>query len=425
MTRKERLNRMNAMLRQINAEDRLFTDKEKAEWEGHAAAIELLDLERAEPAKPVGKLTPVGSAAPAVHTSGKRRFSLARAARAFLGDASVDAGFEREQQQELARTRQRPAEGFLVPLSIFQRAADTTTVSPDSGHSLVGTDYRGDLLERINNAIFLPPMASALGVTQISSPESTVVIPRMTSRLTPSWIARDATPSAASDATFDSISMTPTTLALYFQINRSFIYATNPMGEDLLLNDARIGIESELDNVIVNGTGASNQPLGFLGTSGATASANYGGSTHVTSANAFTAGYLLLDEVESYLKAETPSLRWLLHPRFVANLKQTPAFTGALTPLVGPNDTQWSGRAFVQGGYALPAPSGSPASTKGLVGDFSEMVACTFGDSIDFVLNPFADSVFPAGGMLVRGLLDYQQAHRDIKKVLVFNSDTV
>jgi HK97 family phage major capsid protein len=424
MTRKERLNRMNSMLRQINAEDRLFTDKEKAEWEGHAAAIELLDLERAEPAKPVGKLTPVGSAAPAVHTSGQRKYSLNGVLRALSGDHNVDIGYERELHEEMAKGREKAPEGFLVPYSAFvTKAQDTVTTSPDTGHSTTGTDYRGDLLERINTGIFRPPVASALGVTQISSNESTVVIPRLTNKLAASWIARDGTASASADATFDSINMTPTTLAILFELKRSIVYGIHPDAEALLLGDARMAIELALDTAIIAGTGASNQPSGLL--TSATASANYGGATHVTTSDAYDAGYKLRDEIESYIQSADASLKWLLYPLFVANLRKTPAFSGALTPLVGPNETQWASRSFVES-YALPAPAGGPpVFTQGMIGDYSEAVACTFGPALEMVANPYADSVFSKGSVLFRGLMDFNIAHRDPKRVIKFNTDTL
>ncbi len=300
------------------------------------------------------------------------------------------------------------------------KAQDTVTVSPDTGHSTAGTDYRGELLERINTGIFRPPVAQALGVTMISTDESTVVIPRLTNKLAAAWVARDSNAATSADATFDSITMTPTTLSIMFEIKRSIMYGIHPDAEALLLNDARTAIEIALDSAIIAGTGASNQPLGFLGSGGATASANYGGATHVTTSNAFDAGAQLRDEIEAYL-----SLKWLLHPLFIANLRKTPAFTGALTPLVGSNDTQWSNRSFIET-YALPTPAGGPpVFTKGLIGDYSEAVGCTFGPALEMVANPFADSVFAKGSVLFRGLMDFQIGHRDIKRVLVFNTDTL
>ncbi len=414
MTRQERITRMEAIVALASKEQRAFTEAEQREFDEHDAECK----------KPQGKLTSIGRAH-AVHTSGERKYSLRGVLRALSGDQHADIGYEREVHQEMARGRANAPEGFLIPYSVFTKSQDTTTVSPDTGHSLVGTDYRGDLIERINSAIFRPPVASALGVTQISTDESTVIIPRQTAKLAASWIARDGNASASSDAVFDAITMTPTTLALLFTMKRSIVYANHPAGEELLLNDARMAIEYALDDAIINGTGASNQPLGFLGTGGSTASTNYGGATHVTTSNAYDAGYKLRDEIEAYIQQTNPNLKWLLHSLFVANLRKTPAFSSALTPLVGPNETQWAARTFVES-YAVPTPAGGPpVFTKGLVGDYSEAVACTFGPALEMVANPYADSVFAAGSVLIRGLMDFQIAHRDIKRVLKFNTDTL
>jgi HK97 family phage major capsid protein len=412
MTKQERIARMEALVALADKEKRAFTPAEQQEFDQHEAECK----------KPEGKLRTLGS--PAVHVE-KHKYSLRRVLRALSGDHNADVGYEREVHQELSRSREKTPEGFLIPYSVFTKSQDTVTVSPDTGHSLVGTDYRGDLLQRINSAIFRPPVATALGVTQISSDESTVIIPRQTAKLAASWIARDGSASASSDATFDAITMTPTTLALLFTLKRSIVYANHPAGEELLLNDARMAIEYALDDAIINGTGASNQPLGFLGTGGATASATYGAATHVTTSNAYDAGYKLRDEIEAYIQQSNPSLKWLLHSMFVANLRKTPAFSGALTPLVGPNDTKWAAREFVES-YALPTPAGGPpVFTKGLIGDYSEAVACTFGPALEMVANPYADSVFAAGSVLIRGLMDFNIAHRDPKRVIRFNTDTL
>src|SRR5262245_37300743 len=112
MTRSARVARMEAILAKAKAEQREFTAEETKEFDGHKTTIERedtaatvadLDQQRSALKRPQGALRKV--AAPAVHTSGERRFSLSKAMRAAIGDTTVDAGYEREVQQELARTR--------------------------------------------------------------------------------------------------------------------------------------------------------------------------------------------------------------------------------------------------------------------------------------------------------------------------------
>jgi HK97 family phage major capsid protein len=429
MTRFQRIAEMETLLDRAEKEKRLLSEAEQKQFDEHKAAIQREDAqaliekeEKLRRSKPQGRLTPI--AAPAVHTDKGRRYSLARVMRALSGDHNVDVGYERELHQEMAKGREKAPEGFLVPYSAFiTKAQDTVTPSPDTGIATTGTDYRGDLLERINSGIFRPPIAQALGVTHITSNESTVLIPRLTNKLNANWIARDGNASASSDATFDSITMTPTTLAILYELRRSIVYGIHPDAEALLISDARTAIELALDDAIIAGTGASNQPSGFL--TSATASANYGGATHVTTSNAYDAGAKLRDEIEAYILQANPSLKWLLHPLWVAQLRKTPAFSGALTPLVGSNDTQWANRTFVES-YALPAPAGGPpVFTQGLVGDYSECVSCVFGQALEVIANPYADSVFSKGSVLFRGLMDTQTCHRDPKRVIKFNTDTL
>lgn len=417
MTRQQRIARMETLLANVQAEKREFTAEERKEFDGLEAACK----------EPQGALRVVE--APAVHTKPKARYSLSRALRSAMGDRNVDDGYEREAHQELLRMRQgrggREVEGLLVPMSAFgsvQRAADGVTVSPDTGHSLVGIDQRDDLFLAVDN-FFLPPVAAKLGVTMTTTSENSLLIPRQKTRLNGGWIARDGTATASSDATFDALTLLPTTFGLQFTMKRSLVYATHPQAEAILMNDARMAIESGLDTAIISGTGTSNQPTGFLAAAGSTAAASI--SAAVNTGNAYDYGRKLRNELENYLKTVNPSIKWLLHPMFTALLHKAIPFASATTPLVPEGGTTWTERSFVES-YALPTPAGGPpTTTKGLLGDFSASVGCVFGPSVELIVNPWADSVFASGAMLARALVDFNVCHRDPKRILRFDTETL
>lgn len=373
-----------------------------------------------EAGKPKGKLTPLGKA-PAVHTK-ERTYSLSRMMRKACGDHTVDAGLEIEIATELARGRKNAPEGILVPLSAFMvtKAHDGITASPDTGKALTGEDRREDLFLNVDE-FFRPPVASALGVIMTSTTEDKLIIPRQKKRLTTGWIARDGTAAASQDAEFDAITLQPTTLSLLFEMKRSLMFATHPSAEQILMNDARQAIELGLDTAILAGSGASNQPSGLL--TSATTAASITGA--MSAANGYSHSRKIRDEVESYLKAANPALKWCLHAMHIAVMKQTPAFSGAQTTLIPADSTLLADRQFVES-YGLPTPAGGPPkTTKGLFGDFSEAVGCVFGNAAELVVNPHADSVFSKGGALVRALIDFNVAHRDVKRVLKFDCETL
>lgn len=374
-----------------------------------------------EAGKPKGKLTPLGKA-PAVHTKGERNYSLSRAIRKMTGDVLVDAGYEMEMHQELARSRKEAPSGILIPLSAFMvtKAHDGITASPDTGKALTGEDRREDLFLNVDE-FFRPPVASALGVTMTSTTESTLIIPRQKKRLTTGWIARDGTAAASQDAEFDALTLQPTTLSMQFEMKRSLWAASHPSAEQILMSDARQAIELGLDTAILAGSGASNQPSGLL--TSATAAASITGA--MSASNGYSHSRKIRDEVESYLKAANPALKWCLHPMHIAVLKQTPAFSGAQTTLIPADSAMLADRGYVES-YGLPMPAGGPPkTTKGLFGDFSQMVGCVFGPAVELVVNPWADSVFLKGGALVRALVDFNCVARDPKRTLKFDCETL
>ena len=407
MTKKERLLRMKQLIEKADAEKRVMTDAERREFDEHEAACQ----------KPEGALRPLG--APHLLTDGERTYSLSRALRAACGDRTVDAGFELEVHAELARGRVKAPEGMLIPLFIF-KAHDGTSTSPNTGQAFVGEDRRESLFLNVDE-FFRPPVAAALGVTLTSCMEDKLIIPRQKKRLTTGWIARDAAAAASQDAEFDALTLQPTTLSLQFEMKRSLMYATHPDAERLLINDARQAIELGLDVGILAGTGASNQPSGLL--TSATAATSITGA--MSGSNAYDHSRKIRNEVEAYLKSADPSLKWCLHPMHVAILKKTPAFSGSQTPLVANGTSVLADRTFVES-YGLPTPAGGPpTTTKGLFGDFSATVGCVFGPAAELILNPWADSVFSKGSVLARALVDFNVAHRDVKRVLKFDCETL
>lgn len=380
------------------------------------------DEEVIESPKPKGKLKAIE--APAVHTKGERTYSLMRALGMATGDATEDVGYEREVSQELARKSHRKVQGLMIPFSAFRtKAHDAITSSPDTGKSTTGEDRRSDMFMMVDQ-FFRPSIATALGVTFTTCAEDRFVVPVSKKVLTAGFTARDAAVATSSDVEFTAFTLQPKTVGTSFEIERSLLrYGKHPMAEQILADQARSAVELAMDTAIVSGSGTGNNPLGFLGTGGATVAASITGA--MSASNAYDHSRKIRNELEAYLQQPDPLAKWLLHPMHTAILKKTPAFSGAQTPLVANGSDQFADRTYLES-YALPTPAGGPpTTTKGLYGRFDQMIAVLFGGGIEFAVNPFADSVWNKDAALVRVIGDFNTMTRDAKRVLKFDTETL
>lgn len=194
-----------------------------------------------------------------------RAFSLSKAIAAQIPGSNVDAGREREISQELARRSGRTFQGIAVPMKVFEeRVLTTAAPAGGPGSNLISTDHRGDLfIDRLRNAI----KVRQLGATVLSNLTGNVDIPRLKASTTAAWVAENAglTPS---DAEFESIAMSPKHVGALAEYSRNMIQQASPDVEQLMRRDMAQMIAEAVDLAAIAGTGATNQPLGILNTSG-------------------------------------------------------------------------------------------------------------------------------------------------------------
>ena len=194
-----------------------------------------------------------------------RAFSLTKAIAAQLPNSTVDAGREREISQELARRSGRAFSGIAVPTQVFEERVHTTALPAGGpGSNIIATDYRGDLfIDRLRNAI----KVRQLGATVLSNLVGNVDIPRLKGSVTTGWVAENSA-LTASDAQFEKISLTPKHVGALAEYSRNMLQQASPDVEQLLRRDMALMLGEAVDLAAINGSGASNQPLGILGTSG-------------------------------------------------------------------------------------------------------------------------------------------------------------
>lgn len=107
----------------------------------------------------------------------------------------------------------------------------------------------------------------ALGATVLAGLHGNISIPRRTGSSTTAWVAENAA-ITASDPTFDAVTLSPKHAGAIHEWSRNMIQQASPDVEQLAHNDLALILAEALDLAAINGSGASNQPLGILGTAG-------------------------------------------------------------------------------------------------------------------------------------------------------------
>jgi HK97 family phage prohead protease len=239
----------------------------------------------------------------------------------------------------------RDMHAINLPEMLFKR---TQSVTGGSGGNL-----GGDLVftEPGRYIDFLYPNTPLL--SQVSVAENlvgNVDFPKQTAAYTLNWQTETGTDSAQ-DITFDKVTMSPKRAVITASMSNQLLRQEYSRGiEQRIINQLNLSFNKGLENVILNGTGSSNQPSGIY--------------TELA-AQALTIGaidYADLIAFESALAnadALSGNLAYVTHPAVLAKLKQTKLDAG-------------SGRFLVEGtlspvmtanGYNILSTTLSPVNT--------------------------------------------------------------
>ena len=185
--------------------------------------------------------------------------------------------------------------------------------------------------------------------------------------------------------------------------------------QEVVRRDIAVAVEDAINNAYLNGTGTGDQPTGLYGAL-VLASLNHTGSIN---SSVTKRKYLDFTEfVANYSEASGPR-KWLMHPTSYTVPQCTVAFTGATVPIAS-GDGTLVGYPVVQSHRAVHGTSGGDVPYA-VFGSFDDTFLFQFGPAADFLVNPFADSVFMAGALLVRAIVDLDFAFRDLKKLALAN----
>jgi HK97 family phage major capsid protein len=367
----------------------------------------LADAERSAPAIVHGKL---GDGA---YEERARDFSIVKAIRAMiprdLGGGDVDAGFEREISQEVARRSGRKFEGLAVPDQIFMQEKRTLLVG-SSAADLVPNPHRADLfIDRLRSALVTQQLGATYLDNLVGSP---IDIPRQTGSSVAQWVAEDGS-LTETDPSFDDVSLTPKTVGAMTSYSRRTLLNSSPSIEQILRNDLSAIIARAIDYQAMVGDGSGNTPTGITN-SGAT---DAGGGVALTWEEVLT--FPSLVEGDDALQG---SLGWAMSPYVKKKLRSTAKVSSTDSVMLMESNTELAGYKAVTT-TALPGSAPGATAAPGMIifGNWSDLIIASW-TGIDILLNPYETTAYAKGRVLIRAMKDVDVAVRHPES-FVFQDD--
>lgn len=197
----------------------------------------------------------------------QRQYSISRAVLSQVPGSGVEAGFEREVAEELAKSmppQYKARGGVLVPM---QTRAGLDSSTATAGQELKFTQA-GELIDLLRPQLKL----SALGARMLLGLTGPVSFPRQTAGATGSWVGENP----GSDVPDDNLLLELVTLSMKtYQSSTSFsrqlliaAQSASIDAEQMVREDLVLDIAQALERGGIQGSGAGNEPRGVLNTSG-------------------------------------------------------------------------------------------------------------------------------------------------------------
>lgn len=348
-------------------------EKELRALDAKLARARALDAaDRAEPGTPI-------SGDEKLNTEIRSRFKVTRAI-AHAAGLTVDAGFEREVQSELARHAGRAPQGMFIPAEVFETRVLTTA----TGSELVPTEHRPD---QYVSALTASSVVRGMGARVLTGLAGNLSIPRETASPAIGWVAENAALSN-SDANFDSITLSPKHAGALSEFSRNMLLQASPDVEALLRQMLARNLALAIDKAAIKGGGA-NEPSGVLQTAGI--------QTHAYTTDLFTsvANAVVMCDVANVAAARrgfltSNAVKKICSLQLDAN--KLPVSVGAIfhnEPVTFSNQ--------------VPTDLGAGAEHAMLYGDWSELLIGVWSE-IDILVNPFESSAYAKGNISIRAM---------------------
>lgn len=314
-----------------------------------------------------------------------RSFSITKAIAAQIGEG-IDAGFEREISQEVARRSGRKFQGIAVPDEVF--AEKRTLLAGSSAADLIPNVHRGDLfIDRLRSAL----VVGRLGATVLDNLVGTVDIPKQTGSSAAQWVAEDGS-LTETDASFDDVSLSPKTVGAMTSFSRRTLINAVPSIEQIVRNDLASVIASAIDYQALFGTGTGNTPKGIANTAGI-----------ATPTLATPSWQEILAAIASIQNkdADLGNLGWAINPDAVAKLRGTVKAAGEGAGFLMDQPGNLAGYA-AQTTTAIPTAADA---TTVFFGAWSQLLI-GYWSGTDILVNPYETTAYAKGRVMVRAMRD-------------------
>jgi HK97 family phage major capsid protein len=191
-------------------------------------------------------------------------FNLGRAIRGMAADSfrsikSDELEITRRLEAEHGSVRGDPRFACRVPAGLLLR--DLTAGTASAGGFLVnstGLEYAPALRPR--------SVVLRAGAQVVPVKGGAVFVPRGASGITTAWLVNEATQASESQPVFGIVQPTPKMLSAYCEVSRQLLLQSN--ADAVLRQEILAAAATALDAAALNGSGASGEPLGIIGTPG-------------------------------------------------------------------------------------------------------------------------------------------------------------
>lgn len=370
-----------ALVANAETEKRALNQPEQAKFDalkGEITALEadegraafLAECERRQSGEPVGDKS-FGTL--------QRQVNVLDVIRAQM-DGRALSGAAAEYTVETERRTGRKAQGAFVPMAALEQRVTTAA----SAGELVPTDHRPDqYIDPFRNAL----LARRLGVRVLSGLSGNLSIPKYGTGTTTGWVADNAA-LTASDMTFDTVTLAPKHAGGLCEMSRQLIQQSSPDIEQLVRADLAAMLAQAIDSALIKG-GGTNEPVGVLSTVG------------VQTATLATLSW-------SYVLAMLQKLD--LVNASAANIL---ASTKVKSKLAGTLKASGIAGYLLEGGRMADLPvyfsnqvaekTGTPNTGRLIAGDWSQVMLGIWSE-VDILVNPFAETAYSKGNVLVRAM---------------------
>lgn len=367
----------------------IMTKAMREDWTPERMAKEAHDanVRAAQPAVPAGRVE--------LTEKEQRTYSLQRAILAMLPGSRVEAGFEREISNGIAKATGREAQGIYLPLTLTSDRSQAAAIRASVTGNIAGTTSLGaagvessvqSLVEILRNEAIV----TRLGVRYLTGLQGNLTFPRQITANTWTWEGENpSTAKSLTAATLDSFSLSPKTGMGGTAYSKQFLAQASFSVDQFVREDLGMIAALGIDAAVINGSGSANQPTGIMNVSGV--------ETEVMGTNGAN---LAWSNVVSYetKQATNNALRGRL--AFLT----TPGIRGkaktSLKNTVAGADYIWrDANAGQLNGYDAFASNQVPSTlTKGtsttichgvIFGNWQEALVAQWGDALDVTVDPY------------------------------------